>query len=160
MRRAAVQLAPGLVVGLSVVAFSCAHDLDAPPIGDGGNAVATPPSPFAKVDVPVGDGRCPQPIYPGYCRFRCRGWDEREESHHAQRIASPKRYALGTCGPYKAFAEEETTGGGVIELFDDAGAIVAAVDLRAEGCRTFAMSDTRTAIACTTHLDWTSAEAP
>lgn len=155
VRRIALYAAP------IALALACHHEaepppevihLDPPPKGD---IDAAPPThePFTVIDIGPGDGKCPQPIHPGYCNFRCRGYPERESSHHAQRIADPKRWALGTCGTFKAFAEEEKDGGAILELFEGDG-LIASQDTRAEGCKTFFMNDRKDAVHCTVALTW------
>lgn len=138
--------------------LACAHEpgpppeppshLDAPPHGD---VDAGPPA--ATIDIAPGDDKCPVPIHPGYCNFRCRGYTEREAQHHAQRIADPKRWALGTCGSFKVFAEEEKDGGGIVEIFDG-NELIAAQDSRSEGCKTFLMNDRKDPVKCTLKLEW------
>lgn len=159
MRRIAPFAAP------IAVALACHHEaepppevihLDPPPKGDIDAATPTV-DPYATVDIPVGDGKCPQPIHPGYCNFRCRGYPERESSHHAQRINDPKRWALGTCGSFMVFAEEERAGGAIVEVFEN-DQLVAAQDTRAEGCKTFLMNDRKDAVKCATQLTWHEAE--
>lgn len=156
---------------LSAIASACAHEqapppestvhLDAPPIGDAGATPPAPTGPFAKIDIPVGDGKCPQPVHPAYCNFRCRQFQERQSSHHAQRIEEPARYALGTCGSFKAFAEEGKDGNGLIELFDDDGALVAseyAKSTGGDGCTTFLINGRSTGVTCVPKLEWHPAE--
>jgi hypothetical protein len=98
-----------------------------------------------------GDGGCPLPVHPDYCRRNCRTFTSRTSTHHASRIRSPNAFALGSCGPYKVFAENDSTAGdaGIIEYFDDAGALVAAEDRRAKGCGRFG-----TIPSCTPDLHW------
>jgi hypothetical protein len=153
---------------LLLIAIACSHEpgpppevvhLDAPPIGDAGASPTNPAphGPFASVDIPPSNGTCPQPVHPGWCNFRCRGYSEREASHHAQRIDGPKRYALGTCGAFKAFAEEDSRGGALLELFDG-DELIAAQDIRGEGCQTFLQNDRKDAVKCTPNLTWHPSE--
>ncbi len=96
-----------------------------------------------------GDGGCPLPIHPNYCRRNCRGYSVRSATHHASRIHAPAAFALGTCGPYKVFAENEANDAGIVEYFDDAGALVAAEDRRAQGCGKYGAVP-----SCTPVLKW------
>lgn len=158
---------PAFAVPLALaLTIACRHEtaepppevihLDAPPKGDV-DAAAPAHDAFASIDIAPGDGKCPQPIHPGYCNFRCRGYPERESSHHAQRIENPKRWALGTCGSFKVFAEEEKGGGAIVEIFEGDG-LVAAQDSRADDCKTFLMNDRKDAVRCTLALTWHDAE--
>jgi len=63
---------------------------------------------------------------------------------HARRIASPLRAGVGTCGPYKVFAEDQGgidggPAGGLIEYFDSAtNELVGAADTRSKSsCGTY-----------------------
>jgi hypothetical protein len=93
---------------------------------------------------PAADGgvQCPIPIFPGYCRRRCRSFLVRESSMHARRISHPLRAGTGTCGTYKVFAEEERgedggAAGGLVEYYDETNALVGAEDSRRKPCGTF-----------------------
>ena len=112
---------------------------------DGGTTIEVPEGP---IDVAF-DAGCPMEIHPYYCRFRCRGFDERKITKHAQRVDAPKRFALGTCGALQVFAEEQADGGGIVEYYDDAGTLAAAHDNRIQGCKDFGAVP-----KCTPKLDW------
>ncbi len=85
---------------------------------------------------------CPLPVHPNYCRRNCRNFATREAFKHARRIRSPLRAGTGTCGTYKVFAEDEKAAdggasGGLVEYFDETGALVGAEDSRRKPCGTF-----------------------
>ncbi len=93
---------------------------------------------------PAADGgaTCPIPIFPGYCRRRCRSFLVRESNMHARRIAHPLRSGTGTCGTYKVFAEDERgedggAAGGLVEYYDETNTLVGAEDSRRKPCGTF-----------------------
>jgi hypothetical protein len=71
-------------------------------------------------------------VHPGYCRRRCRGFEERKSSMHARRVGSPKRAGIGTCGSYSVFAEDGQSIS-IVEYFDSSGSLVA-VRERTSGC--------------------------
>lgn len=123
-----------------------------PPPPDVDASVVSPDDTAVAVEGPDGvtvDAGCPVPIHPDYCRFRCRGFDERKMYKHAQRVDAPKRFALGTCGDLQVFAEEQADGGGIVEYYDDAGTLTAAHDNRIQGCKDFGSVP-----KCTPKLDW------
>jgi hypothetical protein len=85
---------------------------------------------------------CPMPIFPNYCRRRCRNYATREGFKHASRIRPPLRAGTGTCGAYKVFAEDEKgadggPSGGIVEYFGADGNLVGAEDSRRKPCGTF-----------------------
>jgi hypothetical protein len=83
-------------------------------------------------------GACPRPIFPGYCRRRCQSFGSRKVSMHARRIGSPSRAGIGTCGGFNVFAEDATTGGGVVEYYNaTTDALVGAIDSRQPGCNRY-----------------------
>lgn len=99
-----------------------------------------------------GDGGCPIPVHPGYCRRNCRTFSVRNLTRHASRIRATSASGIGTCGSYQVFAENDSTAGdaGIIEFYDDAGALVAAEDHRVKnGCGRFGTIPT-----CTPTIHW------
>jgi hypothetical protein len=124
--------------------------LHAEPIGDAGPPPPAPP----RVTIQP-DPKCQ--IHPGYCNFRCRTWGERSESHHAQRIANPQRWGLGTCGPFKAFAEEDKDGSGILELFDGEELVGAKYTKPQDDCGAFLQNARTSAIECEPKIEWHAA---
>lgn len=97
---------------------------------------------------------CPIPIFPNYCRRRCRSFLTRQASMHARRIAHPLRAGTGTCGTFKVFAEDERgedggAAGGLVEYYDETNTLVAAEDTRRKPCGTFGKVP-----KCTMHVEW------
>ena len=89
-----------------------------------------------------GGATCPIPVFPGYCRHRCRSFLVRQASMHARRIAHPLRSGTGTCGTYKVFAEDERgedgrAAGGLVEYYDETNTLVGAEDSRRKPCGAF-----------------------
>ncbi len=124
--------------------------LHAEPIGDAG---ATPPSAHVAIQP---NAKCE--IHPGYCNFRCRSFGERQSSHHAQRIGEPVRWGLGTCGPYKAFAEEGKDGSGILELFDGEELVGAQYTKPQDECAAFLQNGRSSAIECDPKIEWHPAD--
>lgn len=99
------------------------------------------------------DGSCPRPLkgYSGYCDNRCRSYADREQTHHAQRIAFPESYGFGKCGSLRVYSERETGGATIVEYFDDAGALIGARDESRMEC-----TDYGSVPACTPTVEWKS----
>ena len=98
------------------------------------------------------DAGCPEAVRPGYCRRSCRSWASRQMTKHARRVGSPTRHAFGTCGAFKVFAEDDKSGGGVVEYYDAGGSLVGAVDRRQKPCGQYG-----TIPACKVELKWENA---
>jgi hypothetical protein len=96
-----------------------------------------------------GDGGCPENIHPSYCRGNCRSYAYRQAAKHARRVSYPSRYAFGTCGALQVFAEDDKSGGGVVEYYDASGSLVGAVDRRQKACGQYGTIPT-----CTPELKW------
>lgn len=103
----------------------------------------------------VGDSAvtCPRPLHGspgvGYCRARCRNFGNRKAGHHARRVSSPARWAIGKCDKLDVFAEQDHKGAGITEYFDDTGALVGAVDTLTPDCTQYGDVPT-----CTPKLTW------
>ncbi|HEX7603425.1 MAG TPA: hypothetical protein VF316_17520 [Polyangiaceae bacterium] len=96
-----------------------------------------------------GDAGCPEPIRPGYCRRNCRTYASRQATKHARRVSKPTRHAFGTCGRFKVFAEDDKSGGGLVEYYDASGGLVGAVDRRQKACGQYGTIPT-----CKLELKW------
>jgi len=99
-------------------------------------------------------GKCPLEIHPGYCRRRCRDFEQRKRTMHARRIGRSLRSGIGTCGTLKVFAEEQNDGdggvaGSIVEFYDEHDELVAAVDSRQKPCGTYG-----TIPKCTPVVTW------
>lgn len=102
------------------------------------------------------DAGCPEALHPFYCRFRCKSFLERKSRAHADRVSPPADHAFGTCGGFNVFAENDTTGGGIVEYYDaKTSALVGAIDRRRKPCASFGVIPT-----CTAKLVWSDAGAP
>lgn len=145
LRRSGVAL-----VALLPLVFACKglkiKDLDASSAASATSTLAPPLTPEATP--------CPRPIEGaagiGYCRFGCRDLHSRRLSKHARRVASPSRYAFGTCGAYDVFAEVNGSDAGVTEYFaPDSGRLVGATDTLTPSCTQYGAVP-----SCTLALTW------
>jgi hypothetical protein len=95
------------------------------------------------------DAGCPESIHPGYCRRSCRTYASRQATKHARRVSYPTRYAFGTCAELKVFAEDDKSGGGLVEYYDASGNLVGAVDRAQKACGQYGTIPT-----CALELEW------
>lgn len=95
------------------------------------------------------DASCPESVHPSYCRRSCRSYASRQATKHARRVSYPSRYAFGTCAEFKVFAEDDKSGGGLVEYYDASGNLVGAVDRRQKACGQYGTIPT-----CAPELEW------